>query len=120
MQKSSTLHLIPHCAYSMLGNRTFSSSVCQRWQRHTLLQFLVCALACAKRSSRTPKIIYRIVSNCKCVWLLALALFCLYLISVFNFQSFIPIRFRINIPLILYNKMLVFLKSSTFTLSRLP
>src|SRR5690554_4427117 len=91
-----------------------------RLDRHTLCQVLACVSAGAKRSSRTPKIIYRIVSNCKCVWLLAVALFCLYLISVFNFQSFIPIRFRINIPLILYNKMLVFLKSSTFTLSRLP
>jgi len=38
----------------MLGNRTLFSSVCQRWQRHTLLQFLACVLA---------------VANCKCVWL---------------------------------------------------
>src|SRR5690606_32635473 len=36
----------------------FRSACSQRWQRHTLLQFLACALAEA---------------NCKCVWLLALA-----------------------------------------------
>ncbi len=59
-------------------------------------------------------------ANCKCVWLLALALFYPYFISVFNFQSFIPIKFKISIPLILYKSIFDFLRVSTFTLSILP
>lgn len=52
----------------------FFSFVFQRWQRHTLLQFLACVLDEA---------------NCKCVWLLALA-------YSFVFNDFISIFFLIT------------------------
>src|SRR5690554_5653799 len=54
-----------HFSHFLFQFATFILSV-KRWERHTLLQFLVCVSACA---------------NCKCVWLLALALFRYY--SVF-------------------------------------
>ena len=37
----------PHRAQPLLSNRTFLSSVCQYWQRYTLLQFFVATLASA-------------------------------------------------------------------------
>lgn len=47
-----------------LGN--FLKTILSKLAKQALLRILVCALACAKQSSRTLKMIYKTVSNCKC------------------------------------------------------